>query len=67
MSSTARRYRRQIQRRMVDTAVRARGCSCAYDLVHTGTGRVRVEHDDDCPMIGRRQILVMRLPKRCER
>ena len=64
--SNSRRYRRTLERRAIDTAMSVQGCACHYEVVHIGAGKVRIEHDDGCPMIGRRQILVA-LPKRCER
>ncbi len=53
-------------RQAIDTAMSVQGCTCRYNVVHKSAAQVRIEHDDGCPMIGRRQIIIA-FPKRCER
>jgi hypothetical protein len=68
MSSTTRKLRRTITRQRLAMALRASGCICSYNVVHTGPGSIRVEHDDFCPMINYgRQLIIDLSPPRCER
>jgi hypothetical protein len=68
MSSTSRRLRRNIGRQSIEVALRASGCICRYNVVHTGPARVRIEHDDWCPMIDHGSQLIIGIPpKGCKR
>jgi hypothetical protein len=67
MSSTSRKLRRSISRQQIAIAVRASGCTCSYNVIHTGPSRVRIEHDDWCSMINHGSQLIIAFPKRCDR
>jgi hypothetical protein len=71
MSATGRRLRKAAQRHMIETALRFQGCECDYNVIHTsamaGVPRVRIEHDDGCPLIGRLGQVIIAFPKRCDR
>lgn len=67
MSATSRRLRRSIERKSLEIALRTSGCICNYNAVHTGPGRVRIEHDDWCPMIDHASQIIIGIPKKCDR
>ncbi|MCZ7537801.1 MAG: hypothetical protein M5T61_19020 [Acidimicrobiia bacterium] len=41
----------------------ARGCTCAHEVEHTidrdGTGRLTIRHDDWCPALQSRGVIVL--------
>ena len=70
MAATARRMRRAAMRHSAILAARASGCTCDPWLRLTsddGLPVVKMEHDDDCPMLQHPSQFIVYIVGGCDR